>query len=40
MNLLMGAMEPGDYVKALVVTGITMAVCFVISIPMFNKRYL
>ena len=40
MSLLMGTTEPGDYVKALIVTGITMVVFFVISIPLFNKRRL
>lgn len=40
MNILMGVTEPGDYSKALVVAGITMIICFVISIPLFNKRKL
>lgn len=40
MNLLMKATEPGDYIKSLIVAGITMAICFIISIPLFNKRRL
>ncbi len=40
MNLLMKATEPSDYIKALIVAGITMIVCFIISIPLFNKRRL
>ena len=40
MNILMGATEPGDYVKALIVTGVSLVVCFIISIPLFNKRKL
>ena len=40
MSLLMGTTEPGDYLKALIVTGITVMLCFVISIPLFNKRRL
>lgn len=38
MNMLMGASEPGDYTKVLVVTIATMVACFIISIPLFNKR--
>ncbi len=40
MSLLMGAAEPGDYIKALIVAGITMIMCFIVSIPLFNKRKL
>lgn len=40
MNLLMKAAEPSDYSKALIVAGITMVICFIISIPLFNKRRL
>ena len=40
MNLLMKATEPGDYTKALMIAGISMVVCFMISIPLFNKRRL
>lgn len=40
MNLLMKATEPGDYTKSLIVAGITMVICFIISIPLFNKRRL
>ena len=40
MNLLMKATEPGEYTKSLIVAGITMMVCFIISIPLFNKRRL
>lgn len=39
-SLLMGATAPADYAKALAVTGITMAICFMISIPIFNKKRL
>ena len=38
MNILMGVSEPGDYTKVLVVTVATMVACFIISIPLFNKR--
>lgn len=40
MNLLMKAMEPGDYTKSLIVAGLSLIVCFMISIPLFNKRRL
>ena len=40
MSLLMGTTEPGDYAKALIVAGITMLLCFVVSVPLFNKRRL
>lgn len=40
MNLLMKATEPGEYTKSLIVAGLTMMVCFIISIPLFNKRRL
>ncbi len=40
MNLLMKTTEPGDYTKALIVAGISMIVCFIISISLFNKRRL
>lgn len=40
MNLLMKATEPGECTKSLIVAGITMMVCFIISIPLFNKRRL
>lgn len=40
MNILMGTTDLEDYFKALVVTGITMIICFAISIPLFNKRKL
>lgn len=40
MNLLMKATEPGDYTKALIVAGLSLIVCFIISIPLFNKRRL
>ncbi len=40
MNLLMKVTEPGDYIKSLIVTGITMAICFIMSILLFNKRRL
>ena len=40
MNLLMKATEPEDYIKALIVAGISMIVCFMMSIPLFNKRRL
>jgi len=40
MNLLMKATEPGDYTKALMIAGISMVVCFMMSIPIFNKRRL
>lgn len=40
MSLLMGATEPGDYIKALVLAGITTVMCFIVSIPLFNKRKL
>ena len=40
MNILMGATEPGDYAKALIVAGVTMIICIIISIPLFNKRKL
>ena len=40
MNLLMKVTEPGDYTKALIVAGITMIGCFMMSIPLFNKRRL
>lgn len=40
MNLLMGATKPGDYTKSLIVAGISLIVCFIISIPLFNKRRL
>lgn len=38
VSLLMGATAPGDYTKALITAGTTMVVCFVISIPVFNKK--
>ena len=40
MNLLMKATESGEYTKSLIVAGLTMMVCFIISIPLFNKRRL
>lgn len=40
MSLLMNVAEAGDYGKALIVTGISMALCFMVSIPLFNKRQL
>lgn len=40
MSLLMGTTEPGDYAKALIVAGITMMLCFIVSVPLFNKRRL
>ena len=40
MNLLMKATEPGDYTKSLIVAGLSLIVCFIISIPLFNKRRL
>ena len=40
MNLLMKATEPGDYTKSLIVAGVTMMVCLLMSIPLFNKRRL
>ena len=40
MNLLMKATEPGEYTKSLIVAGLTMMVCFIISILLFNKRRL
>lgn len=40
MNLLMKATEPGDYTKSLIVAGLSMIVCFMMSIPLFNKRRL
>lgn len=40
MALLMGDVEPRDYIEALVVASVTMAVCFIASIPLFNKRKL
>lgn len=38
VSLLMGATAPADYTKALITAGTTMVVCFVISIPVFNKK--
>ncbi len=38
MSLLMGVRVPEDYTKILIVTGITIVMCFVVSIPLFNKR--
>lgn len=38
VSLLMGATAPADYTKALITAGTTMVVCFVISIPIFNKK--
>lgn len=40
VSLLMGATAPADYTKALITAGTTMVVCFVISIPIFNKKRL
>lgn len=40
MNLLMKVTEPGDYTKSLIVAGVSMIICFIISIPLFNKRRL
>ena len=40
MNLLMKVTEPGDYTKSLIVAGLSLIVCFIISIPLFNKRRL
>ncbi len=40
MSLLMGTAVPVDYTEALIVAGISLATCFVISIPLFNKRKL
>ena len=39
-NLLMKATEPGDYTKSLIVAGVTMMVCLLMSMPLFNKRRL
>ncbi len=38
MNLLVGTTQPEDYTKAIVVTLLCSLVCFVISIPVMNKR--
>ena len=40
MNLLMDVTKPGDYTKSLIVAGVTMMVCLLMSIPLFNKRRL
>ena len=40
MNLLKKVTEPGDYMKSLIVAGVTMVICFMISIPLFNKKRL
>lgn len=40
MNLLMKVTELGDYTKSLIVAGLSLIVCFIISIPLFNKRRL
>lgn len=40
MNLLMKAAEPGDYTKCLIIAGLSLIVCFIISISLFNKRRL
>lgn len=40
MNLLMDATKPGEYTKSLIVAGASMIVCFMISIPLFNRRRL
>lgn len=40
MNLLMKAAEPGDYTKSLIIAGLSLIVCFIISISLFNKRRL
>ena len=40
MNLLIDATKPDDYIKSLIVAGVSMIVCFMISIPLFNKRRL
>ena len=40
MSLLTGAAKPADYTQALVVTAITMIICFSMRIPLFNKKRL
>lgn len=40
MNLLMDATKLSDYTKSLIVAGVTMMVCLLMSIPLFNKRRL
>ena len=40
MSLLSGVTEPRDYTKALIVSGVMMVICFVMSISVFNKRRL
>lgn len=39
-SLIYGTARAEDYVKALLVTGGTGIVCFIASIPVFNKKYL
>ena len=39
-SLIYGMEKPGTYILSLVITAVTAAVCFIVSIPVFNRKQL
>ena len=39
-SLIYGMEKPGTYTLSLAITAVTAAVCFIVSIPVFNRKQL